>query len=225
MVRSLWSVPIFPLVCSLSREGAGVMGGKSRKAKAYHTRQHLTQQRLKDGIESLNELFGSETSSDYFTSDMTQEQIVATDHLNSCVCESPPPQPLMQPDAALAMLLHSNSVYKSDDLCAVRSDLAPYDCAKLSCPQNADFLMDVAESLSAPDSRLISGSGEHLLLTDTQYADKVDLDGKNQALYVSVTSQAGRLCHFHCSDHAGWNVGSGKGESGAVNALLCEEEK
>ena len=153
------------------------MGGKSRKAKAYHTRQHLTQQRLKDGIESLNELFGSETSSDYFTSDMTQEQIVATDHLNSCVCESPPPQPLMQPDAALAMLLHSNSVYKSDDLCAVRSDLAPYDCAKLSCPQNADFLMDVAESLSAPDSRLISGSGEHLLLTDTQYADKVDLDG------------------------------------------------
>ena len=89
MVRSLWSVPIFPLVCSLSREGAGVMGGKSRKAKAYHTRQHLTQQRLKDGIESLNELFGSETSSDYFTSDMTQEQIVATDHLNSCVCESP----------------------------------------------------------------------------------------------------------------------------------------
>ena len=108
---------------------------------------------------------------------MTQEQIVATDHLNSCVCESPPPQPLMQPDAALAMLLHSNSVYKSDDLCAVRSDLAPYDCAKLSCPQNADFLMDVAESLSAPDSRLISGSGEHLLLTDTQYADKVDLDG------------------------------------------------
>ena len=66
MVRSFWSVPIFSLVCSLSREGANVLCGKSRKAKAYHTRQHLTQQRLKDGIDSLNELFGSETISDYF---------------------------------------------------------------------------------------------------------------------------------------------------------------
>ena len=96
---------------------------------------------------------------------MTQEQIVATDHLNSCVCESPPPQPLMQPDAALSMLLHKNRC------------TSLMICANLSCPQNADFLMDVAESLSAPDSCLISGSGEHLLLTDTQYADKVELDG------------------------------------------------
>ena len=122
---------------------------------------------------ALNELFGCQHK---FQGVPTQEQLSCLEHLNSCISDCPPPPKVLSPDAALAGLLHTSAVYTSD--VDARSDLAPYDSALLSVPSIPDSMMVLVESLTAPDTRLISGSGEHLLLTDTEFKDIIARDGK-----------------------------------------------
>ena len=60
-------------------------------------------------------------------------------------------------------------------------------------------MMVLAESLPAPDARLISGSGEHILLTDAEFKDIIARDGKirpyvcpslrNRSAYLSFVKQ------------------------------------
>ena len=103
MVRSAPSSPFFPLPSQTSRGVAGPVG-KSRKARASHTRRGFTGQRLTAGGVALNELFGGAQSVQGL---ITQEQLNGVDQLNACVCDCPPPPEVCTPDVALAGLLHT----------------------------------------------------------------------------------------------------------------------
>ena len=124
---------------------------------------------------ALNELCGCQH---LFQGVPTQEQLSCLEHLNSCIKNSdcPLPPEVLSPDAALVGLLHTSAVYTSD--VDARSDLAPYDSALLSVPSSLDSMMVLAESLTAPGTRVISGSGEHVLRTDTSFKDIITRDAK-----------------------------------------------